>query len=252
MTEFKRVTLYKIKEGSEFADYLKGELDDYDKVELKGEFDGYIKFQNTGGAEKTEDAIPWMKFLNSGFREKQYKFSARNKFPRAIMALRIQRKDLDDLHFVAAFGQHGDSFLNKDQIVYDFGIKVGMNICDDDGLRRIQTTAHESISRQTERQASTGASLGVFGINSEAEFLRTISGSVKVDYREAIESFKGKDSILIKFPKDENIDWSYLAALCLKLEERYNSSDYRDTAFKSYDILRHENDPLVIDRLDEL
>ncbi len=252
MTEFKRVTLYKIKEGFEFADYLKGELKDYDKVELEGEFDGYIKFQNAGGAEKTEDAIPWMKFLNSGFKEKQYKFSARNKFPRAIMALRIERNDLDDLHFVAAFGQHGDSFLNKDQIVYDFGIKVGMNICDDDGLRRIQTTAHESISRQTERQASTGASLGVFGINSEAEFLRTISGSVKADYREAIESFKGKDSILIKFPKDEEIDWSYLAALCLKLEERYNSADYRDTAFKSYDILRHENDPLVIESLDKL
>lgn len=252
MTEFKRVTLFKIKEGVEFADYLKDGLANFDKVEVDGEFDGYIKFVNAGGAEKTEDAIPWMKFLNSGFASKKYTFSARNKFPRAIMALRIQREDLDDLHFVAAFGQHGDSLLNKDQIVYDFGIKVGMNICDDDGLRRIQTTAHESISRQTERQASTGASLGVFGINSEAEFLRTISGSVKPEYRDAIESFKGKDSILIKFPKDEDVSWSYLAALCLKLEERYISTDYQATAFKSYDTLRHENDPVIVESLDNL
>lgn len=252
MTEFKRVTLYKIKDGAEFSDFLKGDLATYDQVELEGAFDGYIKFEDAGGGEKTEDAIPWLKFLNSGFEAKRYTFSARNRFPRAIMALRIPREALDDAHYVAAFGQHGDSFLNKDQIVYDFGIRVGMNICDDDGLRRIQTTAHESISRQTERQASTGASLGVFGINSEAEFLRTISGSVKTEYREAIESFKGKDSILIKFPKDEEVSWSYLAALCLKLEERYLSKDYQATAFRSYDTLRHENDPLVIERLDEL
>ena len=252
MTEFKRVTLYKIKTGVEFAEFLKGDLATYDRVELQGEFDGYIKFENAGGGEKTEDAIPWMKFLNSGFEDKKYRFSARNKFPRAIMAIRIIREDLDDAHFVAAFGQHGDSALNKDQIIYDFGIKVGMNICDDDGLRRIQTTAHESISRQTERQASTGASLGVFGINSEAEFLRTISGSVKPEYRDAIESFKGKDSILIKFPKDEDITWSYFAALCLKLDERYLSKDYQSTAFKSYDTLRHENDPVVIESLDNL
>lgn len=252
MTEFKRVTLYKIKDGVNFSEFLKGEIATYDKVEVEGKFDGYIKYQDAGGGEKTEDAIPWLKFLNSGFESKKYKFTAYNRFPRAIMALRIQRDGLDDAHYVAAFGQHGDTFLNKDQIVYDFGIKVGMNICDDDGLRRIQTTAHESISRQTERQASTGASLGVFGINSEAEFLRTISGSVKPAYRDAIESFKGKDSILIKFPKDGEVSWSYLADLCQKLEERYLSADYRATAFKSYDTLRHENDPLVIESLDEL
>jgi uncharacterized protein (TIGR04141 family) len=252
MTEFKKVTLYKIKAGVEFSEFLKGDLATYDRFESEDNFDGYIKFENAGGGEKTEDAIPWLKFLNSGFAEKKYRFSAHNRFPRAIMALRIKQDGSDDSHYVAAFGQHGDSFLDKDQIVYDFGIKVGMNICHDEGLKRVQTTAHESISRQTERQASTGASLGVFGINSEAEFLRTISGSVKPAYREAIDSFKGKDSILIKFPKDDEISWKYLAGLCTKLEERYLSNDYQSTAFKSYDTLRHENDPVVIESLDNL
>lgn len=43
-----------------------------------------------------------------------------------------------------------------------------------------------------------------------------------------------------------------MAALCRKLEERYISTDYRDAAFKSHEILRHENDPLVIETLDKL
>lgn len=251
MSEMKRVTLYKIKAGNDFENFLRGNLAGYDHVETEGEFEGYIKFLNAGGAPKTDEQIPWLNFLNSGFPEKKYTFQAQNRFPRALMALKvILPGDAEPVYYAAAFGQHGDSFLDKEQIVYDFGIKVGMNICDIDKLRRIQTSAHEAISRQTERQASSGTSLSVFGINTESEFLRTISGAVKADYADAVESFRGKDSIQIKFPKDKEISWSDLAALCVKLEERYWSSDYTQTELRAYDILRHEGDPVVIAALD--
>ena len=139
----KRVTLYKIKPGKGFEDFLRGNLAGYDHVEREGEFEGYIKYVNAGGSEKSDEQIPWLNFLNSGLPEKKYTFQAFNRFPRALMALRVTLPgDAASVYYAAAFGQHGDSYLDKEQIVYDFGIKVGMNICDIDKLRRIQTSAH--------------------------------------------------------------------------------------------------------------
>ncbi len=251
MSGIKRVTLYKIKAGFDFDDYLAGNLNTYDAIaDNDAGYSGYIKYNNAGGAEKTEDAVPWLRFLNSGFDAKRYTFVAHNRFPRAIMALRLAMPEGDPVHYVATFGQHGDSYLDKARIVHDFGIRVGMNICDIEKLRRIQTSAHEAISRQTERQASIGASLRAFGINTEAEILRTLAGSVKDAYADLIESFKGKDSIQIKLPKDAQFGWAALADACLRLNERYEAADYRDTEFRTYDNLRYESDPDIVDALD--
>ncbi|SBW15449.1 hypothetical protein BR10RB9215_C20110 [Brucella sp. 10RB9215] len=249
MTEIKRITLFKIKQDTNFDDYLKGDIAGYDRVIGEG-FEAYIRFDIGGGAEKSEEQVPWLRFLNSGFEEKQYKFKAINRFPRAIMAVRFTVNETDVRHYVATFGQHADSFLDKSLIVHDFGIRVGMNICDTDRLRRVQTMVHESISRQTERQASIGANLRVFGIDTDAEFLRTISGFVKPAFTEIVESFRGRDSISIKIPRNRRIGWEDLVSICRRLDERYYSTEYRDTEFKVYDILRHESDPTVVSKLD--
>jgi uncharacterized protein (TIGR04141 family) len=251
MSEIKKVTLYKIKPGLDFDGYLKGNLSTFDAIENVGDgYSGYIKYLNAVGAEKTEDAVPWLRFLNSGFDPKRYKFVARNRFPRAIMALRVALVGREPVHYVATFGQHGDAFFDKSRIVHDFGIKVGMNICDIEKLRRIQTSAHEAISRQTERQTSTAASLRAFGINADAEILRTLAGSVKDVYSDLIESFQGKNSIQIKLPKESQLGWEALFDICRRLDERYDATDYRDTEFRSYDILRHESDPDIVQALD--
>lgn len=252
MTDIKRITLYKIKPDQNFDHYLKGNLQTYDHViDVDADLEGYIKYVDAGGLERTEEAIPWLKFLNSGFPATKYEFKAWNRFPRAIMAIKFTI-DGQPCHYAAAFGQHGDSLLDKKCIVHDFGIRVGMNICDTDRLRRVQTSAHEAISRQTERQASTGANLRVFGINTDSEFLRTISGYVKNDYKEIVESFRGRDSISIKLSREKNIKWADLVTICRKLDEQYRSDAYRQTEFRVYDILRHENDPEIVANLDEI
>ncbi len=252
MTELKKVNLYKIKVGRDFGAFLKGDLSNYDHInnEAAG-YEAYIKYAVGGGAEKTESQVPWIAFLNSAFSETKYRYSAFNKFPRAILAIKIKVENTY-ICYVATFGQHGDSYLDKNHITRDFGIKVGMNICDIDDLRKIQTTVHESISQQTERQASTGANLKVFGINNESELLRTISGCVHKDYKNIIDSFKGKDSISLKFAENAPLDWAKLVELCKKMEERYHSEDYKQTDFKVYDILRHETDPEITDQLDTI
>lgn len=251
MTDIKRVTLFKIKPNIDFVDYLKGGLAQYDHVQGDG-FEAYIKFQVGGGAEKSEEQIPWLRFLNAGFQSKKYHYKSSNRFPRAVMAVKFTVEGAGTRHYVATFGQHADSFFDKNRIVHDFGIRVGMNICDTDRLRRVQTTAHESISRQTERQASVGANLRVFGINTDSEFLRTISGFVKPAYKEIVESFRGRDSISIKLPRDKQIAWADLISICRRLDERYYANDYRDTEFKVYDTLRHETDPEIVAQLDAL
>jgi uncharacterized protein (TIGR04141 family) len=232
-------------------DFLKGDLATYDHiVDADAGFEGYIKYVKAGGKAKTDDEVPWLRFLNSGFTVKKYEFIATNHFPRAIMALKFAIEGHGDRYYVATFGQHADSMLDRNRIVYDFGIKVGMNICDTERLRRVQTTGHESISTQTERQASVGANLRVFGVNTESEFLRTISGYVKGDFNQIVESFRGRDNIAIKLPKDKNIAWADLVSICRQLDEQYSSDAYKATVFRVYDLLRHETDPQVVADLD--
>lgn len=250
MSQVKKITLFKIKPDLEFSDFLLGDLSGYDHEVRDDEgFEIYIKYHDPLGSEKTEAKIPWIGFLNSGFSEKKYVYKHTNKYPRAVMAVKFSVDDKNRF-YVATFGQHGDSYINKESIVRDFGIRVGMNICDLDRLRRIQTMVHEAITRQTERQASTGAKLRVFGVNTESEFFKTISGYVRPEYSGIVDSFLGSDSIAIKLPRDKSISWKGLVDICNSLDERYNSKDYLKTEFRVYDILRHEKDKSIIKELE--
>ncbi|MGK2285570.1 DUF6119 family protein [Pedomonas sp. V897] len=249
MADLKKVTLYKIKSVNRFNEFL---LEDgYIDINIGSDITGKIKFETASTKEKTDSNIPWIQFLNSGFKTKKYTYQAKNTFPRAIMAICIPT-DKSNLYFAATFGLSGDRYLNKEKIVYDFGIKVGMNICDDAGLRRIQTSAHDTISKQTEHQSSSGAALNVFGVDPEKELLKAISGHVKKEYRDYIDSFKGKESISLKFTKNSNVNWNYFVEICKELEERYQSNDYKSTQFKSYDNFRIELDPTITSELNNI
>lgn len=251
MSDLKRVNVYKIKPNNSFDSILKGSLSDCDRIECSnGTFEGYIKY-NYITSDKDETKIPWLTFLNEAPNEKNYEYRAKNKYPRAILVLKISQEDEENF-YAFTFGQHGDSFLSKDKIIRDFGIKVGMNICDVEKLRRVQTTIHESISQQTERQSSTGTSLGVFNINNESEFLKTISGYVKNEYRDLIDSFRGRDNITLKLNKGTSISWNNIVEICNRLNDRYHAEDYRGTEFSVYDVLRFENDLEIVDNLNTL
>lgn len=251
MEEFRRVTLYRMKDDVEGGNFTKVEGLAFDVVELQEPRATLrIRFEEIWGKEKSEDDIPWLRILNSAVGEPGYKFKARNKFPRAIVGITLNPEGPSPVTYVAAFGLGADSIIDRRKIAYDFGIKVAMNICDVEKLRRVQTTAHEAVSRQTERQASTGTNLAVFGINTEVEFLRMLSGLVSSAYAGEIESFRGKESIALKTPKNKLPDMAALVRLCRSLEERYQSDDYKNTELRVYDQLKIENDPVVKEALD--
>ncbi|MCS5712379.1 DUF6119 family protein [Candidatus Berkiella aquae] len=249
MLELKKITIYKIKDGIDFNKFLKQFPNGYDLVTKVNNSKIYVKFENHKSDLKTNKDIPWISFLNSGFDSDQYLYSAMNSYPRAIVGIKIRIDADKHIYFAMTFGQHGDMFLDKNHIVHDFGIKVAMNICDHDKLRKVQTSIYESVTHQTERQLSIASGLSTFGIN-ETEFLRMISGNVNDEFSDVIDSFKGKDSIALKLP--ESLTWNKLIDICNRFEERYKSADYKKTDFKSYDLFRHESDPQIINTLDSL
>lgn len=251
MEEFRRVTLYRIKDD-DVGNFSKNEDVQFDRIELPaGAGEIQVKFEDARGKPRSDNDIPWLRILNSAAGERRYKFEAQNRYPRATIGITFRLADDKPVTYVAAFGLGADAIIDRKKIVYDFGIRVAMNICDIDKLRRVQTTAHEAVSRQTERQASTGTNLAVFGVNTEVEFLRMLSGMVSAAYTDKVESFRGKESISLKLPKASVPDISALVALCRSLEERYQSNDYKNTELRVYDQLKIENDPVVKDALDQ-
>jgi len=172
----KKITVYKLKRSVEDIDSAldekyKGHSLQITIDDLPEDTEAYAVFRSVGGAPKTQDSFPWLSFINSGLQaDQKFAFQATNKFPSAMIVLKFAAEDERNDYYALAFGLAGNSFLDKDKIVRDFGIKVAMNICDPNALKRVRTNVHESISTQTERQTSAGAELTALVSMGNASF----------------------------------------------------------------------------------
>ncbi|HHX8296475.1 TPA: DUF6119 family protein, partial [Vibrio diabolicus] len=211
------------------------------------EVEGIVKYADVGGTSKTEADYPWMVMLNNLSEDLNLKFSNTNKSPSAVLCLKITR-DVDDiLFYILTFGMHTSRFINSDKLVNDFGIKVAMNICDHNNLKKVNTTTHSSVSTLTDRQASKGSNLEIFDINDEKEFFRSISGSTYENYP-YIKSFAGKSSITVNLKKGTSVTDDGIVDILLSLEEAYDLEVYKEK-FPSYGRLDYVSDEDEIDRL---
>ncbi|CAK1970473.1 DUF6119 family protein [Vibrio crassostreae] len=214
------------------------------------EIEGLIKYADVGGTSKTEADYPWMVMLNNLSEDINLEFSNTNKSPSAVLCLKITRDVQDILFYVLTFGMHTSRFINSDKLVNDFGIKVAMNICDHNNLRKVNTTTHSSISTLTDRQASKGSSLDIFDINDEKEFFRAISGSTYEHYP-YIKSFSGKSSITVNLKKGTSVTDEGVIDILLSLEEAYDLEEYKEK-FPSYGKLDYVSDDDEIGRLNTI
>lgn len=258
-----KITVYKIKpNATNFSDFMKthdskkNQLPTLKHVQLpriegfEGELEARVVFKEVGGKEKTHLDFPWLVFINQAMSiDDKCTFSWTNKFPSALIALKISTLRNTDF-YVLTFGMAGNSYFDHDMIVHDFGIKVAMNICDEDKLNRIQTSIHEAVSTQTERQISANSNLSTFNINGEKEFLRTLVGHA-IDHYDYIKSFQGKESIAIKIRKQDDLSWDKLVPRIHELGLASKSNRYK-SIFKEYDKFPFETDPLYIAQLDEI
>lgn len=253
----KKITVYKLKPDVSDIDSAldkkyQGNSRQVMVDELPEHTEAYAVFRPVGGKEKTQNDFPWLSFINSGLPiDQRFFFQATNKFPSAMIIMKFSTEPGKDNYYALAFGLAGNSFLDKEKIIRDFGIKVAMNICDPKALKRVRTNVHESISTQTERQTSAGAELTAFGINGEREFLQSIAGRTKKQDFDFIEAFHGKDSINLRFKKDDEVGWKELSDRVKKLGVAYAATDYQKI-FETYDNFHSEPDPKLIKILDDL
>lgn len=214
------------------------------------EIEGIVKYANVGGKLKTQADYPWMVMLNSLSDNLNLTFSNTNISPSAVLCLKITRDVNNVIFYVLTFGMHTSRFINTDKLVSDFGIKVAMNICDQENLKKVNTTTHSSVSTLTDRQASKGASLDIFDINDEKEFFRAISGATYENFP-YIKSFSGRSSITVNLKKGTEVTDAGIVDILLSLEEAYDLKDYKEK-FPSYGRLDYVSDSDDIDKLNDM
>jgi uncharacterized protein (TIGR04141 family) len=255
-----RVTIFKVKEtAASFADFFRSvdangrKLPDLKKLDIHADYQMDVQIEGVIGykehhSARTEDDISWISFINKSL-EKAITFKSNNKLPCGAVGIKIT-KEGKSLYYALTFGIGAESFLEPDELVRDFGLRVAMNVGDKNNLKRVQTSIHEAVSTHSEKQISSGSSFPVFGINDEKEFLRAMAGSAKQEY-DFIASFTGKDSISIKLNKESKIDWDNLIPRILILEEAYHKEDYLEQ-YKGYAKFHFETDPKRIAELDNI
>ncbi|MEZ6961124.1 MULTISPECIES: DUF6119 family protein [unclassified Aeromonas] len=209
-----------------------------------------IKYSEVGGINKTDADYPWMTMVNGLDEAFDFKFSTTNKTPSAVLGIKISSSTIKTKFFLLTFGMHTSRFINLDYLVSDFGIKVAMNICDQNNLRKVNTTTHSTISTMTDRQASKGASLDIFDINDEKEFFRAISGLTYDNYP-YIKSFSGKNSITISLKNSVLVSKDDLIEILLSLDSAYYSDLYKEK-FPTYGRLDYVSDTDKIEQLDSI
>ena len=261
--EIKKITLYKVKDNKDISDVITNDEKFYDKisettVKIIGtdySYSGYIKFNNGTTKTKNQDDFPWVKFLNEVKNGEKYEFKSSNKYPRAIAVISINERtpsteQTNDKIFILSFGIGIRNAFNANTIIHDFGIKTGMSLCDK--ISRVQTSYHESISHQTEKQASAPSNFKSFNLDNEKEILKKISGLPKTEYNDLLDTFEGKESITIKCSKSKPISWDKLIELCLNLDNVYRSNAYQNSEdFAHYDDFKPESDNDIIDNLNK-
>lgn len=257
MEDISQVAIYKMNASvknytdclrkNETGEYLL-KISDFKTINTE-DINGKFYFNVSGGKIKTQNDIPWLKFINEKLKEKQ-SFESKNIQPRGIFIYSIIENDKEDF-YTMVFGPGAESFINRDKIISDFGLKIAMNTCDPEAIKSIQTSQHESISIQAEKQIHTGAGLSIFDVDYDEEFFKKISGKAKKEYS-FISSITGTDRIHLKFDNNNKLSWKKLKEKTQLLNSLYNSKAYQSTEFKAFDNMKYETNSVIIKALDDL
>ncbi|WP_429056256.1 DUF6119 family protein [Aeromonas jandaei] len=249
-----KMTIFKAKDSvksfSSIFDITTESLPNFKYTHKGFDIECIIKYSEVGGVKKTEADYPWMTMVNSLDKGFNFKFSTINKTPSAVLGIKISKSTINTRFFLITFGMHTSRYINIDYLVNDFGIKVAMNICDQNNLRKVNTTTHSSISTLTDRQASKGASLDIFDINDEKEFFRSLSGLTHATHP-YIKSFSGKNSITVNLKTNSLKNKSDLIDILLKLDDAYSLDLYKNK-FPTYGRLDYVSDTDKIEKLDSI
>ncbi len=127
----------------------------------------------------------------------------------------------EDLWFAACFG-HGHNFLDKNEIVVDFGLRTALNALDKDKIKSSDIFSPSDHSKQRRTQTVADSSLRGHDIDGFSHILKRITGGVQGQYGELFKTISASsESIKISVSKDIN-EWG---RICSELHSIYSKGD---------------------------
>jgi len=150
---------------------------------------------------------------------------------------------LNERMFVLTFGQ-GRHCLESEYIEMDFGLKVTLNLVDENSLRTIDKASFETHPRQSREQAGRATQFQYFEVDVERDLLRAVTGvPLDPDWGQRIS---GMDSL--KLSLDTNLQ--DLPSVLARLLKAYSGEAYKTKGFSFVDHIRPVRDSSLIDALD--
>jgi uncharacterized protein (TIGR04141 family) len=147
--------------------------------------------------------------------------------------------------FALAFGQ-GRHLLQLDSVESNFGLRVTLNLVDENSLRSIDKATFEEHPRQSREQTGRAGQLEMFTVDVERDLLRAVTGS---PVHERFGSrVSGMDSLKLSL----ETRLSDLPALLTELLNVYASDDYKLKGFAFVDHIQPIRDSALVDGLDAI
>lgn len=166
--------------------------------------------------------------------------------PKIIALVKIPRSSEE---LVFSFGT-GRFLLNPDAVDDRFGLRTALNIVNSDEIKNFSKTVLEANPKSTKEQLAKTANADEFGISSEQDLIKGLTGKVKSTWSDKLgETVSGSESLILRLPC--NID--NVGIIAEHILEAYKSEEYKKDfdwvdqikAVKNKDIVRQLNDKLI-------
>lgn len=222
-----------IKEKFTNFDYIIEE----DKYEEKRELADKYGVNGTIYIGHNNDSSPvWYGKLKEGIMDAP---ELSNKSTRAVMLIKRNKRI-----FAFVFG-HGKHMIKSETFERNFGMKVVLNNCQVDKLKSIDTTKIDSVTVQSRTQTSKSSELQEFQVDNIRDLLKAVTAEAKDSSRYG-NVISGRDSFHYNYP----FSYENIRFMCDRLLDDYQSDKYK-VNFEWVDHLHEENDPIIIDSLNQ-
>lgn len=178
----------------------------------------------------------WKAYLDE-LSEKKIELSD-NSSNKAVIIVKVKER-----YMAISFG-YGRSLIREEVIERNFGLKVALNVINQDKMRSVNAAVIEDMVVTTQRQASYRTTQEEFGLNTTSDIIRGITGKPYDDIYG--NNISGKDVLTVAVPME-------LSELSEKLElfyDAYFSDRYKKIGFAWVDNVSEVRDPLLKDELD--
>jgi uncharacterized protein (TIGR04141 family) len=221
--EISQISFYLGKQNTEFRDIVETETDLGSRKEYfkrAFELEGYPCELHYFESEIRRTNPKWLDFLNAQIPDdKQIVFSAMSRSPNALFLVKFEERVL-----ATSFGRSATTYLKKDSLENDFGIRTAMNMCGNEEIRQTKSQSNSIAITHIDRQMSRPSDTFVFGL-SEAEDLKYISANMKGN---ALITLQGRDRLTFKGLGTEKLSWDKLLNRCQEFLNAYEKDDFKD------------------------